>query len=279
MDFGEFIAAFGTGYRKLPDTENNKAITKPTFCRELLCSITKDTNIVLYIDGIQDMKHKRSEPAFQAFYRNGERRSLHPIAEKIINSNSLDTSKFIHLLEKYCKEYDKEILLTNFKKYLPSVSSDTLFDGITNEFVRILEEAATEQDKRRKEPIHNKPDSHNDEINDSIEAKIEELLQSMIRKGRKIAEFKRTGVADMVRYSRLKNSLHKDFEQLTLLSDSLTKFNETDYSPIVEDIIDSIISLDESCFILRTEEYMIESFKNFHIHRLSKLLKQLHEEH
>lgn len=277
MDFGEFITAFGTGYSKQIDYRTNKRLTKPDFCKDLLCSITKEENLVLYIDGIEDGAHKRGESAFQAFYRNTDRRSLHPIAENIINGNNLDTSKFKKFLEKYVENYAKEKLLTNFKVCLPSASSDTLFDDIINEFVRILKEAAAKPDNRRKEPLSSDIQNCDDDNCNSIEAKLEELLQALIKTGRKIAEFKKTGVSDTVRYLKLKNSLHRDFEQLTLLSDSLSKSNEADYFPIVEDIFDSVMSLEENDFILTADEFIIESMKNYHIHRLSKLLSQSQE--
>lgn len=123
MDFGSFIAAFGTGYRSLVDSDTNKALTKQAFCRMLLCNITNDENIVLYIDGIADGKHARGETTFQAFYRNKERRSLHPIAEPIINNNGIDKKKFHSFLEVYTQYFNKDKLFYNFKKELPNVSS------------------------------------------------------------------------------------------------------------------------------------------------------------
>ncbi len=47
MNFGEFIAAFGTGYRKLLDDRTNKVLTKSDFCKYLLCRISKDEIVVL----------------------------------------------------------------------------------------------------------------------------------------------------------------------------------------------------------------------------------------
>jgi len=152
MDFGEFISAFGKGYTTLIDHVTNKPLTKPYFCRELLCNITKNENIVLYIDCIPDKAHARGESAFYAFYRNSQRRSLHPIAEGIINSDSLDTDKFKTFLAEYVKHYRKEKLLENFKRHLTDISSETFFDDITNEFVRILREEAAKEDRRQRKP-------------------------------------------------------------------------------------------------------------------------------
>lgn len=123
MDFGSFIVAFGSGYNRLIDPATNKALIKPLFCRKLLCNITNDENIVLYIDGIADGKHARGETTFQAFYRNKERRSLHPIAEPIINNNGIDKKKFHSFLEVYTQYFNKDKLFYNFKKELPNVSS------------------------------------------------------------------------------------------------------------------------------------------------------------
>lgn len=106
-------------------------------------------------------------------------------------------------------------------------------------------------------------------------SKLDSTLINLIEIGRKIAEFKNTGVADNVRYAKLKDLLHSNFEQLITLSNSLSKFNEAEDSPIVEDIVDSVMSLEENNFILTTSEYMIESINNYHIHRLSSLLSQL----
>lgn len=278
MDFGSFIAAFGTGYKSLIEPDTNKALNKPLFCRELLCNITNTENIVLYIDGIADKKHERSESAFQALYRNNDRRSLHPIAESIFNSKSLDTSKFMLFLEEYCEGFDKEKLLKNFKRYLPSTSHLTLLEDITNELVSILEKAAAEPDNRLKEPVStDKPASHNCN-NDSVEAQMNSLLKELIITGRKIAEFKKTGTGDYIKYRRLRTKLHDDFEQLISLSESLPDAHEAEDSPIVEEILDSASRLEESNFILKTNEYMIESVKNYNIHRLSALIAQLQQD-
>ncbi len=277
MDFGSFIAAFGAGYRKLIDPDTNKALSKPLFCRYLLCSITTDTNIVIYIDGIQDKKHERSESAFQAFYRNNDRRSLHPIAEIIFNRKSLDTSEFMFFLEEYCNNYPKEKLLKDFERYIPSTSYSTLFKDITESFVSILEKAAAEPDNRSKASLP--PDKYDtsDYSNNSVAARINAMLTKLIRTGRSIAEFKGTSLSDKVLYSKLKNSLHKEFEQFTLLSESLPNCNETADSPIVDEIVSLITSLEETDFILKTADYMIESMKNYHIHRLCALITQLQQ--
>ena len=63
-----------------------------------------------------------------------------------------------------------------------------------------------------------------------------------------------------------------------MLSDSLSRINETAHSPIMDDIVDSIMSLEENDFILTTDEYIVESSKNYHIHRLSAFISQLQQD-
>ena len=275
MDFGKFIKAFGTGYNKIDDPERNKTLNKPYFCRELLCRITKNEVVVKYIDGVEDKKHERSESAFNSFYRNFDRRSLHPIAEPILNSNDIDKKKFKHFLEMYTQHYSKDKLLNNFKKELPDVSYSTLFDDITNELVLILTKAAAEPDKRLKATVSTNKSASLENNNESVEAKMNAMLNKLIKKGRRIAEFKVNGIEDRATYSALKNSLHKDFEQLTILSESLSEDNETADSSIVDEIVDLITILEETDFILTANEYIIESMKNYRIHRLSDLIAQL----
>ena len=275
MDFGEFISAFGTGYRRLIDPETNKALSKQLFCRDLLCSITTDNDIVIYIDRIRDKKHERSESAFQAFYRNNDRRSLHPIAESIFNSKSLDTNKFWLFLEEYCKGYDKEKLLNNFKRFLPSTSPLTILEDVTNEFVSILEKAAAEPDNRLKEPVSTDKSVCHNYINGSVEAKMSSIIKELIVTGRRIAEFKKTGIGDDVKYKRLRTKIHTDFEQLIALAEVLADSHKAEDPPIVEEILDSATRLEESSFILKTDEFMIVSAQNYYIHRLNSLLSQL----
>lgn len=278
MDFGSFIAAFGAGYKNLDDSDTNKALTKQAFCRMLLCNITNDENKVLYINGIAEAKYARGDSAYQAFYRKNDRRSLHPIAEPIINNNSIDKKKFRSFLEMYTLYFSKDELLNNFKEMIPAVSSSTLFEDITNEFVSILIKAAAEIDNRLKEPISPDKSDISDYSNNSVVAKINAMLTKLIRTGRSIAEFKGTSLSDKVFYLKLKNSLHQEFEQFTLLSESLPNCNETADSPIVDEIVSLITSLEETDFILKTADYMIESMKNYHIHRLSTLITQLQQD-
>ncbi len=106
-------------------------------------------------------------------------------------------------------------------------------------------------------------------------SKMKNVITELIEIGRKIAEFRKTGVADEVRYSKLKDSLHNEFKQLITLTNKLSKSSEVNDSQTVENIVDSVMSLEENCFILSRNEYMIISIKNYHIHRLDELLSQL----
>ena len=174
MDFGEFIAAFGNGYRFLLDDETKQVFGKELFCRELLCSVSKDELIVKYIDGIEDKKHQRDKSAFQAYYRNTNRRSLHPIAAPIVNSQQLDVIKFHQFLDNYTLHYSKEQLLINFQEYISGTTAETLFDDISESFVKILTEEASKPDHRRKKPISRKTDDlvtayYDDEKDDGFE--------------------------------------------------------------------------------------------------------------
>lgn len=110
-------------------------------------------------------------------------------------------------------------------------------------------------------------------------SKLDSTLINLIEIGRKIAEFKNTGVADNVRYAKLKDLLHSEFEQLTTLSKSLIEPTYTVDSQTVEDIISSVMSLEENSFILTTDEFTVESIKNYHIHRLIDILSLLNDNH
>ena len=106
---------------------------------------------------------------------------------------------------------------------------------------------------------------------------INSLLKELIITGRKIAEFKKTGTGDDIKYIRLRTKLHDDFEQLISLSELLADSQKAENSKIIEEILDSATRLEESNFILTTDEFMIESVKNYNIHRLSDLIAQLQQ--
>ena len=151
-----------------------------------------------------------------------------------------------------------------------------------NKFVSILAKAAAEPDNRLigpdnriTEPVStDQPASHNSN-NYSVGAMMSSLLKELIVTGRRIAEFKKIGIDDEVNYKRLRTKLHTDFELLISLSEVLVDSHKAEDSLIVEEILDSATRLEESSFILKTDEFMIESVKNYHIHRLSTLIAQL----
>lgn len=148
MDFGIFISAFDHTYdkmkneRKINPKEPSNHI-KPTFCRELLCQIAKNENDVIFCRGNEN-GDPRNLKTFESYYRNGKRRSLHPIAVRI--AYQPDREKFKRFL---CSIIDhcggNELLLHNFKDFLPKATAKTLLDNITREFIKILTDAAEEQ--------------------------------------------------------------------------------------------------------------------------------------
>ena len=105
------------------------------------------------------------------------------------------------------------------------------------------------------------------------------LLNTLIITGREIAEFKPTGVGDDVRYLRLTRKLKKDFKQLLVFTKLLPQNTVDDKSSIYNDIRSSVQSLNAENFILSIHDFMVESLKNYHIHRLIELLSQLQDNH
>lgn len=191
MDFGTFIAAFGNGYQKMHDKISTGKIvflTKPFFCRALLCAIAKNEDYVIYFDGNKTEgteETTRTSDTFHSFYAgkpdSKSRRSLHPIAKYLINIKDdkrvLDKDKFKHFLTEYTANYSADTLLENFQKLLPSTSKETLFDDITEEFVQILTEAAAKPDKRRKES--NVAISTTNHIKEKDKSAIEDIFRSI----------------------------------------------------------------------------------------------------
>lgn len=191
MDFGTFIAAFGNGYQKMLDkisTGKITFLTKPFFCRALLCAIAKNEDYVIYFDGNKTEgteENTRTSDAFRSFYAgkpdSKSRRSLHPIAKYLINIKDdkriLDEDKFKCFLTEYTENYSAGTLLENFQKLLPNTSKETLFDDITNEFVQILTEAAAKPDKRCKESVI--PFSTTNQISEKDKSVIEDIFKSI----------------------------------------------------------------------------------------------------
>lgn len=154
-DIGQFISAFGTGYRFLYDEETEKPLNKELFCRKLLCEVSFNELVVIYNHGIEEVKYKRGDSTFQAYYKRGvRRRSLRPIAKDILDNGGFDTNKFKLFLEKYTLNYSKERLYDSFKKHITHTTIDSLFDDITKAFCDIIKAAANEPDRRQHSPLH-----------------------------------------------------------------------------------------------------------------------------
>ena len=223
----------------------------------------------LNVDGVDYIKSLRSDAAGKSRIRKllSGKNDITEIAPNIINSfhqnlfidyiiETIDESKYPEL----CKKFENE----TFKMV---IKTDDVPQRLAEIYEEILNKAANGKSASNALSFYK-----NDFKLLSI---IDSILINLIGIGRKIAEFKNTGVAENVRYAKLKDLLHSNFEQLITLSNSLSKSNEAEDSPIVEDIVDSVMSLEENNFILTTSEYMIESINNYHIHRLSSLLSQL----
>ena len=119
-DFSEFLAAFGDGYRTMINSKTDAVFTKPLFCRELLCKISKNESKVNCVNG--ECNWEREDSAFSALYRNKDRRSLKPIAKFLVLETNRDEEKFKNFLQEYVMNYPKEKLLKNFKEYLPDTN-------------------------------------------------------------------------------------------------------------------------------------------------------------
>ena len=276
MNFGEFIAAFGNGYRSLKDEETKKTLGKELFCMTLLCSISSNEVVVKYIDGIEDKKHQRDKSAFQAYYRNTNRRSLHPIADAIVNRGQLDEAKFRCFLKNYAVHYSKEQLLINFQEYIPAATIETLFDDITEEFVKILSEAAAKPDKRKKPPEH-KYSSDNKEVQD-LTTQIESMLEGLIDTGRKISA-SRIVIGGIKIYPqpvpKLWTDLDRYFERLKDLTSSLHKLYSAQY-PTIRELFRTVDCLTkEDCILSEGEYRIIIPGKERPLHKVEELLSEL----
>lgn len=155
MDFGQFISSFQNIYQTIRDVRKLEADeplvhNKKSSCRELLCQIAENENMVLYPNG-DTSKLPRSLKTFEAYYRNGNRRSLHPIAVQI--RQQLDLIKFMRFLHSMVKHSGKEQLKKNFQAYLPGATLRSILGDITRAFVDILREASDIPDRRYKLPV------------------------------------------------------------------------------------------------------------------------------
>ncbi len=221
-----------------------------------------------HIEGQYEIKHKDTPTYRNRFKGKNYKEALYEKAKKEFQEITPENMSSI-LAECF---YDATGM-GNFQEALKSEGTQSP----SKKLVPILEKAAAEPDNRSKASLP--PDKYDtsDYSNNSVAARINAMLTKLIRTGRSIAEFKGTSLSDKVFYSKLKNALRQEFEQFTLLSESLPNCNETADSPIVDEIVCLITSLEETDFILTTADYMIESMKNYHIHRLCALITQLQQ--
>ena len=295
LDFGIFLTAFGNGYRMMTDPETGKALRKEEFCRELLCAISSNEGIVKYIDGICDATHKRDLTAFQAFYRVGkQRRSLHPIAEQMINSGSLNEAKFKGFLKDYSRHFSKEKMLVNFQKNLPTTSEASLFDDITAGFVQILTEEAAKPDNRRKSLASVSVTTSNAAAVNvqngnpppgSPIKEIDDMLAELTVIGREIAKYSKTDMfgldladdAEREVRRKLKARLQEKLTKLKDLASSLLHSGNHQNTSCFTEIFTLVQSLEDKDFIRSEFEFRAVSQNNAHVHRLLDILSELQD--
>ncbi len=203
--------------------------------------------------------------------------------KSLYKANHKDTKTY---RERYKGKTYKEALFEQVVAILKDTSQDNmsmdlalLFKNIidTSSPKEILQEKSQIQDIMRKVSTSTNKANLTNESDDSLETKMDMLLNTLITTGREIAEFKPTGIGDYVRYSRLMGTLKNDFEQLLTLSKLLPQNTIDHNSSIFNDIRCSVQSLTAENFILSTSQFMIESLRNYHIHRLSELLRKAQE--
>ena len=249
MDFIELIASFGNGYRCIMDNTCKKW-TKPEFCRQLLCNIAVNRNMVLYKDGIPDENNERDDTYFTALYRKKDTRSLKPIS--ILINGEYDEEKFKSFLEFYTTFYDKKRLFNNFKEYLSNISMETLFDDITRELIRILNAAADEGNLVS--AVKSVISSYISELNES--------LSSLLKQGNRIYNlqtiyFKDEGL------KKLEEGLDEQFEYLqNEIYSKIEKYNGVHRIDSLADILSIIPMIKEKDFVASRESFMIRSFNN-----------------
>lgn len=194
-------------------------------------------------------------------------------------TNHKDTKTF---RQRYNGKTYKEALFEKVAATLKDTSQDSMSMDLALLFKNIIDTISPQgksqtQDTLKKRTVSTDKTDSTIEGDDSLETKIEKQFNKLIKTGREIAEFKPTGVGDDIRHKRLMGTLNDDFEQLQTLSDLLPHNLIDDNSSIPNDIRCSIQSLTAENFILSTSQFMIESLRNYHIHRISELLKKAKE--
>ena len=275
-DFGWFINAFGTGYRELEKTRNPQTgrvnrLKKPLFCKKLLCAITRNESYVEY----------RSESEFHSFYRNTARRSLHPIAEIMINQNDIDKEKFKRFLNVYYSVCSKNTLYLSFKAKYTEFTFENLEEDIACEFVEIIQAAADEPDLRRKppQPVSMSAESTKGPRNeDSVSAYIDDIdrtVSELITIGRSIAEEQKALLTGTRYTTNLSASLHLAFRKLTESASVLHAVDAPHLTKHISDFFTAVMRIEEGAFILTEPEYMFITSRNQHLHELLDKLETL----
>lgn len=320
MEFDAFVSAFGTGYRSIRNERRieggeSEYHNKASFCRELLCQITKDESIVLF-KGADPNGFPRTLPTFESFYRNNQRRSIRPIARCMLERNAIDKAKFKRFLKLYTGEFSKDILFQNFQPYLSNTTLKTLLNGITDEYVRIIRAAANEPDRRQgdtdsvssdlkdkeaengclvhnpaevvaasTEPVSVPSNQCVIEVEDSDMKhnpihEVDALLNKLIKVGRMVADYEKEKAVGQFKIlkSPFRSKLQSEFKRLRLLADALLTSEESQTASALDQIAQLIFELTAESFVLSEFEYRIITPQNEQLHQLLNLVEGLKTE-
>lgn len=292
MDFGDFFNTFGEGYRALWKKED--------FCKAVLCSIVKNEDVVGYIKGIKDGKHKRSNDSFKSYYRNSKRRFDKKMAIAMINV--IDTDKFKKFLVKYTSECTSKAKLSkNFKNEIPDINEDNLFEKLTEKYIEILHYESNKPDKRCKNSIVQHPIANYETILSNIQStensqiedfegnddtnnikllinKLNENISLLITIGRRIASRQLrnpwNNITDIHIYPSLESELNEAYDELSLLYDKIDDYNSDNYSEFLNKVLTLIAKITKDSFIQTKDSFMITSLKNYPIHDLLFLIQE-----
>ena len=292
MDFGDFLNTFGEGYR-------TKWI-KEDFCKTVLCNIVKNEDVVIYIKGIKDSKHKRSNSTYQSYYRNNDRRFDKNMA--IAMENDIDSDKFKEFLVKYTSEFTSKVKLSeNFKNEIPDINEDNLFEKLTEKYIEILHYESNKSDKRCKNTTIQQPIANYETILSSVQStenfqiedfegndgtnnikllinQLNETISLLITIGRRIASRQsRTpwnNITNIHIYPSLESELNKAYDDLSLLYDKIDDYNSDNNTEFLNKILTLIAKINRDSFIETKESFIITSSKNYPIHDLLSLIQE-----
>lgn len=122
MDFPKFINALIS-----IQTESKK----PFFCKELFINMTKDEEVINFIES------DFTETKYASYYLKKNRRKFIHIAKRLFTSPS--PAKFKSFLEERSPQIaQKDKLLNSFKEDLPDINGTNLYDMITLTFFNII---------------------------------------------------------------------------------------------------------------------------------------------